>query len=703
MEQTRRRRLYTILGTVVVGTLAAFAVSDPLPRHRQVPVIEDIDDGLVKPLMTADEAVHIAKEFQDTLLPDVVPFIYFIWNRTGDRKITQGVSLFLNSSFGSRFAQPRIINELANGHVLWFDLRQYASSEQDQAEFINVWRNLEFDPSFSQLVTKDEVKFAIRRGFDLPVVPAEVQKTLAKVIKGSVRKETKKVHIKQGWYRYPDNSGRRWKCPKEDDYEVELQFSSTDTVEIKRISTVIDLLDFDDFDVVRFNDPAIDQIAYLELQNKALNNAVIVSAEYAEMRLTRTIKDVVVDKEKDNGLFAAIWGGLYYESVNVRLAKDVIFNGKTAAEQGKTDLDAFLNDQGVLQLDSKEGFADLLDRLRSDQQLVVWDSGVTGKIRLVKLLNGTEALTGRSVVISLTQDVDDKNKDIAKNAFFNVGTITPDAIEIIYPLRNGMHGFALFNGAGVRQDRVPPGVAIDRTIPGHGTAELQPSRSCISCHGGDGSDGLKLVKNDLKGILGFYRHKHKVDGKRVPIGGPRTDIFLDLDLLDKGHGPNNQFDRLEGLYLGEPTLFLQRGRDDYSAAMLGGAKWEIKDLVDGMANPREPVDPKQPIAAPGAVPYVRMGSQRILALEDRYWYETIGASEALADWGIKCKIGSVHVFGSIVQPDNLPVGVVRPALVTFSALAEGQRVHRNEWALAQSYGSLAAKAYREQLRKEKQP
>lgn len=698
------RRKLGLAAALTLGVFVSLAArpdapkSDAVRYKPEVALIPPVPSGGIELTMTSNDAVQIAKQFQDMLGPDVAPFVYFVWNRTGDRKVTQAVSLMLNSSFASRHSDPVIINELAGGKVLWFNLKLYASTEQDQVDFINVWRNLEFDPDFSQLITKDEVNASIRAGLPLPIVPANVQKTVAKVIKGGVRHETRDIYCPLGLFRYPDNSGRTWRVTKADNYRFDLEYHTTDTVEVKRIENVIDLLDTDAFDVIRFNSPGIDPTAYGELQNRALTNAVIVDAGYANFRLTHTVKNDIINRKKEDGLYSVLWGGLYYEAINVRLAKDVKFkDGKTAAEHGKTDLDVFLNDQGVLQLDSDENFDTLQDRLRADQRGIIWKSGVTKKIRRWDIINGTAGKTGSNVVISITHDIDKKNKDIARNAFFNTFTFKDDAREVIFPTRSGFHGFALFNGEGARQDVVPQGVAIHEELH-DGSGELQPSASCIMCHGGDKMDGLQPLTNDFKDLLAPYITKYKVEGKRVAVRGAKTDLLFDQDLANLGKGLDNQYDRFKGLYMGDPLLYLLTSRDSYALAFSLGAKWTAADISEN--NVEIAVGRKFPV--PQAIPYIRMGSERMADVDRAYWYNDVGAVTALATWGITVRADkAVNVYNEIISPATLPPGVTLPAIVTLSAIAKGQQVGRNEWALAQAYGAISAQQWRDKHKEQK--
>lgn len=79
--------------------------------------------------------------------------------------------------------------------------------------------------------------------------------------------------------------------------------------------------------------------------------------------------------------------------------------------------------------------------------------------------------------------------DVAEKNLFefpllaDTGTATPFvfvASEVIYTLPNGLQGYALFNAAGIRQDKAPVDVVRDFSSPV--SAEIQNSISCHRCH-----------------------------------------------------------------------------------------------------------------------------------------------------------------------------------------------------------------------------
>jgi hypothetical protein len=249
---------------------------------------------------------------------------------------------------------------------------------------------------------------------------------------------------------------------------------------------------------------------------------------------------------------------------------------------------------------------------------------------------------------AITGDIKDQSIDIGDRAFASLLKPRREAREAIFPGPNGFPLFALFNGDGVLQDEVPPDIAIDTTIPAPHTRRLQPAAGCIRCHGGDGSDGWKPLRNDVQALL-----------------RGRLDIFGDLS--KRAIGDADTLDRLAGLYTADPAKPLRRARDDYAEAVLkAGGPW--RESVKGQADA------------------VQIASKRLEKELEEWTYDLVDARQALREIGIEAAEGMAQaVFTDLVAPDvNAEVGGLVIEDPRIAAIRAGIGVTRPDFALVQS-------------------
>ena len=159
------------------------------------------------------------------------------------------------------------------------DLTDYASSQEDLDELVDLWEELAFDPWFSKLVTQDTIKTL----------------ELAN-----------------------DGTWRRWKR----------DWSGSEAKGWQRKGRRVVELPVGDFVVARFNGGVPDRAGLAFLQEATQSFAPIVNVDYFVGRTLSTFKS----KEK---LFETVWGGLYYDFAGIRKSQ---VKGRSDLEQLLVDI-----------------------------------------------------------------------------------------------------------------------------------------------------------------------------------------------------------------------------------------------------------------------------------------------------------------------------------------------------------------------------
>lgn len=532
-------------------------------------------------------------------------FTRYIWIEGAAHEDLQAVSLTMNY-FG---LESTIYKPLPLGKdklmVVRVDLRHYAGrSVEDINRMIKTWEEFQFDPKFSLLITKDTLKF-----LDLKVVPT-VKKTV---------QERKLVDVKP----YVWTDGKTYtKDYRTVNKVVEVPFATSGE------------------DVVRIPSEHIDLVAYELAASLTQSQAPLVSHPYFITRGLSAIQTSgIAGREKDDGVYKTIYGGLYYELAGVR-----------AAGKKGTDLDLLFEDLGIGSVEAGLTAEKVFDRLRSDQRVAVFKSGITAKPRFVEILPTLVSLNSQAIV-ALTGDNFDEDIDIDRHPLMNLLKPKVRAREVIFVKANGLHGFALFNEQGKLQREVPFNVANDTTIPNPHTKRLEPGISCIRCHAQD--RGWRTLTNDVPKLL-----------------RPHLDIFGDN--AAKRRPADDTINRLVGLYSGnvEQSL-LPRARDDYATAVLR-ATGPWKKSLDQLDT-------------------VELASARLEQIVNDYKYRPVNAARALLEMGYEFKPGSeLEVLRELLPPVNVVIDGIIPEDPRIGALKAGLAINRSDWDLVYSFAATRA-------------
>lgn len=220
-------------------------------------------------------------------------------------------------------------------------------------------------------------------------------------------------------------------------------------------------------------------------------------------------------------------GGIYYELVGIETNPD--------PKKGKTAEELFWESVGV---DAKASA-----KLKSDRRIVLFKSKVTGEVRSADIFHGSGNGEGQGLGI-ITHDSGEHGEDAETDAVRNLITFKDQAREAIAERSNGFHIYAAFDSKGAAQRSVPEGIAIDTTIPGDRPKILQPSLSCMCCHGPSG--GWQGAENQVAALLN-------------PDEKDNINVFGDFNLRSL---QRDQVERIVQLYAGNTKKRLQRGRDD---------------------------------------------------------------------------------------------------------------------------------------------
>jgi len=325
-------------------------------------------------------------------------------------------------------------------------------------------------------------------------------------------------------------------------------------------------------------------------------------------------------------------GGIYYDLLGI----------ERNPTKG-TALDAFFTKFGY---DPKE-----VAKLRADQRVAMFKSRVTGRPRRADFFRGQGVRPDSGTGLgTITYDPSEEQIAAENDPIRNLLEFKFAASEVIVERANGMHAFGLFNDKGDLQDSAPDNVVKDHTIPSPHPARLQSAISCIRCHGP--FDGWQPAQNDVRLMLNGY-----------------LNIFDDL--ANKNNSVPDVLDRLAGLYAGDLTKTLRRGRDDYSDAVY--------------------------IATGGqSVPEASAGLSGIFI---DYHYTDVDAAIAVRELGYNVPTEkAVYYLNNILPPVTKDVTGIVPEDPIIGALKVGLRVQRYQWESV--YADAALRAM--QTRKERE-
>lgn len=471
--------------------------------------------------------------------------------------------------------------------LLRLDLRHYAPPGKARDEWRATWYELRFDPVFSLLLTRDTLKFSVVVIPEI-VVPHAVLVDCPPYVEDGVT-------YKQRW--------------------------------VKQNRPVKEIRDED---VVKVLSPHIDATLFASLADATGTECPIVNHRYFIARALSTIKD--------KGVYRTIYGGLYYDFVGIG----------TGAKKG-TDEDAFFEQIGVGDVELGLTAKKIYDRVRSDQRVAVFRSGITGRPRRIDFLR---QLAGRledvQSFVSVTHDIKAEAIDIGTHPIMNLLNFKDDAREVIFEKQNGLHGFVLFDGNGKRQDEVPPDIAADHSVPAPHATRLQPAIGCIRCHASE--SGWRVVHNDVKKLVGGL-----------------FDIFPSRK--------TDEIDHLARLYAGDvERKLLPRGRDDYNSSILratGPWKSGKKDQTE----------------------IAKETAGALSAVWADYWYRTVGAQQALVELGVTGdpKAATKTLRDKLPPPAIVVDGRV-PEDPRIGALLVGLEIGRTDFDLVRSFMASRMKA-----------
>ncbi len=634
----RKKRL---LHSGVVAAIAFLAMGDVGNRPALAPPVEVLTVMPARSpvfLPLPDDLVALALADLRTVPLFDRPFVRYLSIQDGDPNASRTSSLALNYiSRSSAIYRPWVV---AGGVLLRVDLRSYAPRLADLEEWLQLWEEFRFDPSFALLITKDTLRFIALRDDEIP--RRRVAKTVVRKVPGRERIEKAIVDWKGGRYVYPDDSGRVIAALAPGKYEAEFRFRVPDEEVVETVFVEESGLS-GDADVLRLDARHISPAAWAELTRETRSQAPIVDHRYFLYRALSTIED--------KGVYKTIWGGLYYQFRGVKRAKEVLGKDTKAS-----DLDLFFESLGIGNIKAGVTQEKLFEGLRSDQRAAVFRSGVTGKPRDVTLFHVPADKEGGSFG-AITGDVGDGDVDVGDRAFANLLAPRRKAREAIFPAANGLSIFGLFNGEGARQDEVPPDVAVDTTIPASHTRRLQAAIGCIRCHGTDGSDGWKPLRNDVRTLL---------------------DATYDI-LGDLGKGGSLSYEtrsRLIEAYTGNFDKALRRARDDVAEVTLRATgPWkESADQTD----------------------VAKIAAIRLADDYSGYWYDLVTPRMAIGELGVEApELEAVGLLNLLLPPDGRAnfAGLIveNPAIM---ALKSGIGVNRSDWSLAFPFAAERARKQR---------
>lgn len=421
-----------LLAAVVLAAVPAPAVTLPVP-----------DDA-------AKMAAADARQLVAKIGPADMVFQRYVWMVDGEAEDVKVLAKVLNEIGRSDvIARP---DPLYGGKLVRIDLRQFAPKLNDLNDWLRIWEELRYDPSFSLLVTKGTIKLLAEGA------TTRVRKTVK--VPGKVLKTVEP-------YVAVDGKTYDWKWV--DGEKDEVQWVE---VSVKKAAGV---------DVIRADSPAVDPRAWSMLRELLSTEAPVVDHRYFLARATASIRD--------KGPYRTIFGGLYYD-----------FAGIVRDPKQGTAEDALYESLGLGRV--ADGFTaqKLFDKLRSDQRIAVFRSKVTGKPRRADVFP-IPAVREYEAILSVTHDAGDADIDPTQHPILNLIEFEDKAREVIWVRANGTHGKALFDNKGALQDEVPPDVAKDHTIRAPFTGRLQAQISCIRCHEAEGSEGWKPLVNDVRRML----------------------------------------------------------------------------------------------------------------------------------------------------------------------------------------------------------
>jgi hypothetical protein len=476
---------------------------------------------------------------------------------------------------------------VANGQLLRIRIDLLAPAAKDQVEWIDTWEQLRFDPFFNILLPKQVVTQILK----LPKSAHPICRV-------------------------------KW--------------------EGKFHETPLSELDLTGVDVVRIAGGHLDPITVATVQALTVSAAPIVDYRYFLWRSETTIQD--------SGSWKVIYGGLYYEFIGVKTAKQAGTKG--------TDEDLFFSNLGIG--DAKNGISaeQALKDLPSENRGAIFKSNVTGKPRRWDLINSRLGRPLSNIaIVSITHDIRDQDTtSLDSNPLKNLVKIKDAAREVLWTHENGTQRGVLFDGNGVLQREVPPDIATNRMIPDPNSPRLEPNMGCKQCHRKSGFGGWQPLSNDVTTLL----KKRKLD------------IFGDLTQLNRSLAETN--DEIAAQYLADPTVTLQRLREDQNRIGLritGPWKDGANDFQVNVAE---------------------VSAKHLVGVYQAHRYDPVTPRKALRELGFDVPDAkAVELLNTLLPQDReSEFGGVIPEDVSIGALKEGLPIPRELWDQAYAFAAVRA-------------
>lgn len=457
-------------------------------------------------------------------LPEIErPFTRYIWvpgHEPGSQELKEAVQgTAFTCAVAARGIGPVRPLPLHYGQLLRVNLRKCCRFEELQS-YIDAWEELQFDPMFNLIVTKDTVDL-ISKAFD-----DSVESPQATVVSGGTFSETE---ISTPWPGgvWPKD-GKRYE-PGSFEVTSKKRTWTPGKLTRSRMAMKEAIKSDSNILVIRVNGPHVDPGPYEQLQKECISQAPIVHYGYFTFRALSSIQE--------DGVYKVIFGGLYYDLAGVRIKGD----------KG-TDEDRLFESLGLGNVKAGLTAQKLFDTLRSDRRVGVFRRKLNGRPSRVDWFPTLATADGQGIVF-VTHDVKKKSVDTAQHPIANLEDFKDDAREVIFTRSDGTHGFALFNAEGKLQEKAPEDVAVDRTIPEPHAPSLEAAISCMRCHGKKGLSGWQALHNDVKTLL-----------------AKGLKVFGDIGNLNRTN--EEAIERVHYRYRGDPENAIRLGRGVYMAAVL---------------------------------------------------------------------------------------------------------------------------------------
>lgn len=504
-----------------------------------------------------------------------------------DVKVVSFVSFWLGNMPAAPETRPPVVQG-GNMQLVRLDPRAFLVHEEDQKRWLKTWEELTFDPNFSLLITSDSIKLLGKVDGKWPFGIKEVSSKTGKFL----------IDVPP----YTEN-GQEWKE--------------------KWVN------------VVRVPSDNVNKVALARLERETGSTAPVVNHHYFEMRATASIRE--------SGVFESIFGGLYYDFAGIRTAKQ-------AGKKKATDLDVLFQDLGIIDdADGPVKAQDKVDRLLSEQRVLLITSKVTGKKRGVAILPTLKSVRFRGVVL-ITLDVKDSSIDLLKDPFANLLGFEPDAREVIFVDANGSQKYALYNAQGALQREVPPDIAHDSTILPPYTQRLQ-TQGCITCHGTQ-ADGWQPIPNKAQ----VFRKS-------------RVDLITDLSKKDEK--VIDTVNLIQSKYAGNADQLLRElKRETIGAVLQMTGPWVEKGNED-------------------QTKVYKLTATKYNEIRKYYWYTPVDAKTALEELGVDYgKAEPLTLLKGLLKPDissRVDVYSLVPESPRIMLLLSGESISRTDFELEKGF------------------